>query len=431
MPITLYPYSMVVPDTTPKLELGEESIALTAAGGEGTIDVTAKNLPAEIQVRALTAEGAQGEVDWLTAEYADEAITYTAAANESTEARTAYIEVYVSNELKDGVAVTQAGKPATGAPVEVTDVLTRATTGITGTSYSAWSGKTSNSTAVYAGQSAGGNSSIQLRATSPSAIITTNSGGTAKKIVVTWNSSTSSGRTLDVYGKNTAYSATSDLYNSSTQGTKLGSIKYGTSTELVINGDYQYIALRSNSNAMYLTEIQITWETGGGSGGDVGGTTPDPEEPETPSYPENSYVKYSGALVEGDYIIVYEGKAMKNTVSSSRLGYSEVSPTNDYIVAPDASIVWHLAQNGDYWTIYNANANKYAASTGTKNQAQLLASGTDNKSLWTVSGTATYEFVNKNNKSNSVNANLRNNGTYGFACYATSTGGALTLYKKN
>lgn len=28
-----------------------------------------------------------------------------------------------------------------------------------------------------------------------------------------------------------------------------------------------------------------------------------------------------------------------------------------------------------------------------------------------------------------MNANLRNNGTYGFACYATSTGGALSLYR--
>ena len=165
--------------------------------------------------------------------------------------------------------------------------------------------------------------------------------------------------------------------------------------------------------------------------GSEGGETPEPEEPETPAYPENSYVKYSGALVEGDYIIVYDGKAMKNTVSSSRLEYSEVSPTNDYIVAPDASIVWHLAQNGDYWTIYNANANKYAASTGAKNKAQLLESGTEDYSLWTASGSDTYEFVNKKNTSNGVNANLRNNGTYGFACYAGSTGGALTLYKNN
>ena len=39
-------------------------------------------------------------------------------------------------------------------------------------------------------------------------------------------------------------------------------------------------------------------------------------------------------------------------------------------------------------------------------------------------------FVNVSNASAGVNANLRNNGTYGFACYSTSTGGPLTLYKK-
>ena len=79
---------------------------------------------------------------------------------------------------------------------------------------------------------------------------------------MTWNSNTSSGRTLDVYGKNTAYSAATDLYNSSTQGTKLGSIVCGTSTELTISGDYTFVGLRSNSGAMYLEEIEITWGDG-------------------------------------------------------------------------------------------------------------------------------------------------------------------------
>ena len=38
--------------------------------------------------------------------------------------------------------------------------------------------------------------------------------------------------------------------------------------------------------------------------------------------------------------------------------------------------------------------------------------------------------MNKKNSESNVNANLRKNGTYGFACYAASTGGALSLYKK-
>lgn len=150
----------------------------------------------------------------------------------------------------------------------VTDVLNRDFTGVTGTNYTSWSGKTSESSAVYAGQSAGGNSSIQLRSNnSNSGIITTISGGKVKRIVVAWNSSTASGRTLDIYGKNSAYTSPTELYNSSNQGTKLGSIKCGTSTTLEITGDYTYIGLRSASSAMYLASIEIVWEVEGSEGG--------------------------------------------------------------------------------------------------------------------------------------------------------------------
>ena len=40
----------------------------------------------------------------------------------------------------------------------------------------------------------------------------------------------------------------------------MGSIKKGTSTVLTISGDYEYIGLRSNSGAMYLASITITWD---------------------------------------------------------------------------------------------------------------------------------------------------------------------------
>lgn len=141
-----------------------------------------------------------------------------------------------------------------------TDVLNRALTEVTGTSYSNWSGKTSNSDAVYAGNSAGGNNAIQMRSSDNSGIVTTASGGKVTKVSVTWNSNTANGRTLNIYGKNnTAYSSASDLYNASARGTLLGTIVYGTSTELTISGDYAYIGMRSNSGAMYLDEIEIMW----------------------------------------------------------------------------------------------------------------------------------------------------------------------------
>ncbi len=143
-----------------------------------------------------------------------------------------------------------------------------------------------------------------------------------------------------------------------------------------------------------------------------------------------TYELFSGNLEEGNYVIVYGTYAMKATVSSNRLGYEAVTKNGKQVVDPGDTIIWTIAKSGDCWTIYNKSVGKYAASNGTKNQAQLLASGTDDKSLWTASGTSTYEFVNKNNAAKKVNANLRNNGTYGFACYSTSTGGSLSLYKE-
>ena len=141
----------------------------------------------------------------------------------------------------------------------ITDVLTRATTGVTGTSYTAWSGKTSNSDAEYAGTSAGGNSSIQLRSNdNVSGIVSTVSGGYVTKVTVSWESHTQNGRVLNVYGSNSAYTSTDMLY-SNDAGDLIGTIVCGTSTELTIPYDYQYIGLRSAEGAMYLSEIQITW----------------------------------------------------------------------------------------------------------------------------------------------------------------------------
>ena len=157
---------------------------------------------------------------------------------------------------------------ASAETTEVTDTLNRAFTGVTGTGYSSWTG-TGISGAVYAGQSAGGNEAIQLRTSgNNSGIVTTVSGGKATKIVVTWNTYTSAGRTLDIYGKNSAYSSAADLYNSSTQGTKLGSLEFNkrdtdNKTTLTISGDYEYIGMRSQSGAMYLDEIEITWSQDG------------------------------------------------------------------------------------------------------------------------------------------------------------------------
>ena len=150
--------------------------------------------------------------------------------------------------------------------------------------------------------------------------------------------------------------------------------------------------------------------------------------------PKTGFVLFEDDIVEGDYIIHYSGKNMKASIASNRLEYSEGTPENGlFPLDSAANIVWHIAKNGsnDNYTIYNADANKYAASTGTKNQAALVDSVTD-KATWTIAkqSDGTFEIQNVANAAASINSYLRNNGTYGFATYGSSTGGTLSLYKK-
>ena len=113
---------------------------------------------------------------------------------------------------------------------------------------------------MYAGCSAGSNSAIQLRSNdNESGIISTTSGGILSKVTVVWQGSTQNGRVLNIYGKHSAYSSTTELYNGNTQGELLGTITFGTSTELTVSGDYEYIGVRSDSGALYLTSITITY----------------------------------------------------------------------------------------------------------------------------------------------------------------------------
>ena len=207
---------------------------------------------------------------WLTVSVSGTTVNYAASANTGDE-RTGYIKITATNSdshsVEKVISVTQE-KPGSTSKV---DILTQSWTGVSGTNYSAVSDLAgSASDAVYSVQCAGGNSSIQLRSNNNnSGIVTTTSGGKVKKITVTWGSGNNNGRTLDIYGKSSAYSAPSDLYNNSTQGTKLGSIVYGTSTVFEITGDYEYVGLRSNNGAMYLSEIKIEWEASGSGGGNV------------------------------------------------------------------------------------------------------------------------------------------------------------------
>ena len=240
------PYLTV--DNTAVSVAADATSATITVGGNATWTATSEDAGVTIDPASGTGEGT---------------VTVTFAANTDEEnAKTYTVKIATEQEApvkSYDVVITQ--KKASAAN-ELVDVLNRDFTGVTGTSYTDWSGKAgSASPAIYAGQSAGSNESIQLRSkNSNSGIVTTTSGGKAKRVVVTWNSNTLDGRTLNVYGSNTAYTSPSQLYSNDTSGELLGTIVKGTSTELEITKDVTNIGLRSAADAMYITTIEITWE---------------------------------------------------------------------------------------------------------------------------------------------------------------------------
>ena len=166
---------------------------------------------------------------------------------------------------KENISWTSEGGSDT--PSTVTDVITADKLAATSTSYTDFSNKSFTSSAIYAGNSAKNASGhIQLRSkNSNSGIVTTTSGGKVKKVSIVWSSSNTQDRTLDIYGKNTPYASAANLYatENAVQGTKLGALNStNKDTELIISGDYAYVGVRSNADALIIESISITWESG-------------------------------------------------------------------------------------------------------------------------------------------------------------------------
>lgn len=151
-----------------------------------------------------------------------------------------------------------------GAPVQKVDNIDNAFTGVSGNSYVAWTDKVGVSGAVYAGNTAGDHTTVQMRSNNSNSglVVTSTGAGKVTNVTVAWNTNTAATRTIDIYGKNTPYSAASDLYGENA-GTLLGSINIDNATSLDVTGDYTYIGIRSNSGALYLDNIAVEWTVPG------------------------------------------------------------------------------------------------------------------------------------------------------------------------
>lgn len=187
------------------------------------------------------------------------------------------------------------------ASTTVTDVITASNLAATSTSYTDFSGVTITSNAVYAGQSAkSAEGAIQLRSkNSNSGIVSTASGGKLVSIKIDVQSGTN---TIEVYGNTNAYTSAANLYDTAgndNQGTKLGELSDdGTIT---VDGDYQFVGIRSKNGAVYISSIEITWESEGGV------TPPDP------TYTEVANLAAANVLADntefqfkGDAVVTYQ-----------------------------------------------------------------------------------------------------------------------------
>lgn len=138
------------------------------------------------------------------------------------------------------------------------DIITVSDLAATGTTYTGFSNVSISSKARYAGNSAKDNSgNIQLRSkSSNSGIVSTTTGGNVVSVRITVGSGSN---TVDVYGSTSAYSSASDLYGDN-RGTKVGSTSSTTTINFPGNTSYQYVGIRSNSGAIYLSSVEIVWD---------------------------------------------------------------------------------------------------------------------------------------------------------------------------
>ena len=245
-------------EATPYCNVTPSTMSVTAEAGTTTFNISSNEYwMIESNNPAYTVSPEDGT--------GDATITITYPANEGADPVEVVFTVLSDSGVEKTVTLTQ--RTASQTTVEVTDVLTSDLFAATSTSYTAFSDVSVTSSAVYAGQTATDDGTIQLRSKASndktySGIVTTSSNGKVKKVVIAWNTTktTNTSRTVDIYGKNEPFTTPDEMYNTSLD--KIGSISLssGPTGEVVISGDYSYIGLRSKDGALYLDSISITWE---------------------------------------------------------------------------------------------------------------------------------------------------------------------------
>ena len=210
-----------------------------------------------------------------------------------------------------------------------------------------------------------------------------------------------------------------------------GILYYTADTDITLGVDYNYT----------ITSATITYGGNNYNIEPVGGvysfTMPAADATVTATVEANndSYELFSGNLVEGDYLIVCNGKAMEREYNSAKFYYKEVTAIDNVITTDDADIIWHIAPNDDgYWTIYNDVAVQYVAEYTKNGQVALYDDNSYEETHWSFSQYGTsYDIVNRRfyGSVNCVYLSYRYGSINGFGCSDLSYGADRpSLYKK-
>lgn len=206
----------------------------------------------DAQITYSTTDG-----DWGIDETSGEFLAGTTAGSVTVTATLAESDKYTGATATCTVNIVDPDQPV------YSDVITAADLKGEVDTYKDFSGVKKTSGAVYAGNSAYKDGSIQLRSkNSNSGIVATTSGGRISQIIITWDNSTADARQIDVYGNTNPYTSAAELYETSgntNQGELIGSLAKGETT-LTIEGNYPYVGIRSKSNALYIKDITFVWE---------------------------------------------------------------------------------------------------------------------------------------------------------------------------
>lgn len=242
-------YELTVNKTAATLEFEQPSYAVNF---DEIITLKAVSNNPDAQITYSATEG-----DWYIDETSGEFLAGTTAGSVTVTATMAESDKYTGATATCTVNIVDPNQQV------YSDVITAADLKGEVDTYKDFSGVKKTSGAVYAGNSAYKDGSIQLRSkNSNSGIVATTSGGRISQIIITWDNSTADARQIDVYGNTNPYTSAAELYETSgntNQGELIGSLAKGETT-LTIEGNYPYVGIRSNDGALYIKDITFVWE---------------------------------------------------------------------------------------------------------------------------------------------------------------------------